>query len=280
MLYRLWQTHVVDVQRRADAAALETVLNDANGASHRRVVIVVLTVLLCLFGLKFFGAATRIHNWIDVAGVFGAEAPFEALQSWLRTGPDRQFRQRLFWASARAVAYLVVPSLVIWFFLRGRVRDFGFRAPVSWRSTFAIYGLMYAAVLPAVVFVSFQRSFQAKYPYYVPAADEPMWPFFWGWELLYALQFVGLEFFYRGFLVHGLKERLGFSAVYVMMLPYLMIHFGKPPAEALGSIVAGFVLGTLSLKTGSVWGGAALHIAVAVTMDLLALWHRGYFGAP
>jgi hypothetical protein len=45
--------------------------------------------------------------------------------------------------------------------------------------------------------------------------------------------------------------------------------------EALAAIVGGIALGTLSLKTRSIWWGAALHIAVAATMDLLALWHAG-----
>jgi hypothetical protein len=46
--------------------------------------------------------------------------------------------------------------------------------------------------------------------------------------------------------------------------------------EAIGSIVAGFVLGTLALKSGSIWWGALAHVTVAVTMDLLSLWHRGF----
>ena len=133
MLRRLWQSYVGDVQRRVDAAAVGHVLHDARDVSHRCVVIVIVTVLLCLFGLKFFGSPSRIHNWIEVFRVFGLEGPFEALQQWVRSGPDRQFRGRLFWAAARAVAYLVIPSLVIWFLLRGRVRDYGFRAPESWR---------------------------------------------------------------------------------------------------------------------------------------------------
>ncbi len=97
----------------------------------------------------------------------------------------------------------------------------------------------------------------------------------YAWWALYALQFVALEFFFRGFMVHGLKWRLGYAAIFVMVVPYNMIHFGKPLAEAIGAILGGVTLGTLSLKTRSVWWGAALHIAVAATMDLLALWHKG-----
>ena len=43
----------------------------------------------------------------------------------------------------------------------------------------------------------------------------------------------------------------------------------------LAAIVGGLVLGTLAIRTRSIWWGAALHISIAVTMDLLALWHVG-----
>ena len=55
-----------------------------------------------------------------------------------------------------------------------------------------------------------------------------------------------------------------------------MIHFAKPPLEAFSAIIGGTVLGFLSLKTKSVWWGAALHISIAAAMDLLALGQRGF----
>lgn len=58
-------------------------------------------------------------------------------------------------------------------------------------------------------------------------------------------------------------------------LPYNMIHFGKPMAEALAAIGGGAVLGTLSLRTGSIWWGAALHLGIAGAMDVLSLGHKG-----
>jgi len=38
--------------------------------------------------------------------------------------------------------------------------------------------------------------------------------------------------------------------------------------------VAGVVLGSLSMKTRSIWAGFLVHATVAVLMDLLALDHR------
>jgi len=143
------------------------------------------------------------------------------------------------------------------------------------RKSCKAYLLLAVLITPVFVIASYGHAFQAKYPYYKLSRGESLWPWFVAWECLYAIQFVGLEFFYRGFLVHGLKHRFGYAAVWVMVIPYLTIHFGKPPAEAFGAIFAGFILGTLSLKSRTIWWGAALHIWVACSMDLLSLWHAG-----
>jgi membrane protease YdiL (CAAX protease family) len=91
------------------------------------------------------------------------------------------------------------------------------------------------------------------------------------WEALYAAQFLALEFFFRGFLLQGLRRALGANAIFVMLVPYCMIHFGKPLPETLGAIGAGLILGTLAMRTRSIWGGVLIHVGVATTMDVLAL---------
>ena len=49
-----------------------------------------------------------------------------------------------------------------------------------------------------------------------------------------------------------------------MIVPYCMIHYGKPMPETLGAIVAGLILGTLAMRTRSIWGGVLIHIGVAI----------------
>ena len=94
-------------------------------------------------------------------------------------------------------------------------------------------------------------------------------------ERLYLMQFVAVEFFFRGFLLHGAKHRFGAWAILLPLIPYMMVHFGKPPAEAAGEVVAGLVLGFLSLRTGSILYGVVLHAGVALAMDLASLTQQG-----
>jgi membrane protease YdiL (CAAX protease family) len=78
-------------------------------------------------------------------------------------------------------------------------------------------------------------------------------------------------------MVHGLRPRLGSCSIPVMMVPYCMIHFQKPLPETLGAIVAGLVLGFMSLRTRSIILGAAIHVSVALSMDFASLWRQGFF---
>jgi membrane protease YdiL (CAAX protease family) len=136
-----------------------------------------------------------------------------------------------------------------------------------------IYGLCLAVVLPVMVIVAQQPDFGSYYPFYKNSSRS--WFDFALWESMYWLQFLALEFFFRGWMVGVLRRSLGAAAVFAMAVPYCMIHYGKPYLEAHGAIVAGVVLGSLAMRTRSIYAGFLLHITVAVGMDALSLWKRG-----
>ena len=117
--------------------------------------------------------------------------------------------------------------------------------------------------------------FLARYAFYKIGKNENFYANFVIWELFYFLQFIALEFLFRGFLLHGTKRRFGVYAIFVMTIPYCMIHFGKPLPETIGAIVAGIVLGAMSLKSKSIWPGVMLHYGIAIMMDLSVLYRKG-----
>ena len=161
--------------------------------------------------------------------------------------------------------------------MRERIADYGLNFRGILRSSW-VYLAMFLFMVGPLVLASQTEAFQAKYPFYHLQPGEPFWPRLWIWEMAYVAQFFALEFFFRGFMVHGLRQRFGIYAVFVMTVPYCMIHFGKPMAETFGAIGAGIILGLMSLKTRSIWFGACLHVAVAMSMDFLSLWHKGMLG--
>ncbi|MCU1426317.1 MAG: hypothetical protein JWL83_317 [Actinomycetia bacterium] len=266
--------YITDVRRDADAASTAYRATTDTSTVDRKMVVVLVTAAVSLTCINFLRAGGQPGWLVSPLRAIGLHSLAGSIHDGLLTSPHSQFWQLFFWAVVTVAGYIAVPVFAIKVLLRERVRDYGLR----WRGILPharVYVLLYLIALPAIVIASGTVAFQHRYPFYNLAPHEGLWPYLWLWWGLYALQFVALEFFFRGFLVHGLAPRFGYAAIFVMILPYNMIHYGKPMTEALAAIVGGIVLGTLSLKTRSIWWGAALHISIAATMDVFSLWHGG-----
>lgn len=182
----------------------------------------------------------------------------------------RPLLRNISWSCGCAFFYLILPGIVVKLVFRERLRDWGL-SPQGYFRHLWIYALLYIPVAAAVAVVSFTPAFQQNYPFYKTAYSMQD---LLVWEAFYAMQFFTLEFFFRGFMLNGLKERFGSGAILMMVVPYCMIHFQKPFLETLGAIIAGLILGILALRTRSIWGGATIHVAVATSMDMAALMQK------
>ena len=172
------------------------------------------------------------------------------------------------WSGWRVIGYVILPFILIKCLPGERIRDYHLSTR-GFLSHAWIYIAMYLCFLPVLIYASTTPAFRHTYPFYRMANRSPF--DLWAWEALYAAQFLSLEIFFRGFILKALRRRLGSNAVFVMIVPYCMIHYGKPMPETLGAILAGVLLGTLAMRTKSIWGGVLIHVGVAMTMDVLAL---------
>lgn len=197
-----------------------------------------------------------------------------ALTNYINSGHSARLNRLLWWGGISIFFYMIVPVIYL-LIRRNNLSSFGLSS-LKFRGN-GIYILLYISMLPLIFIASSSEAFQLKYPFYYPGKNEGFYPWFFIWEGMYFLQFIALEFFFRGFMVHGLKARFGMHSILIMTIPYCMIHFSKPMPEAMGSILAGLILGYLSLKKNNIIPGALLHFAIALTMDLLALWQRQMF---
>jgi membrane protease YdiL (CAAX protease family) len=210
---------------------------------------------------------------LAVMEYFGHTVHFVALaEEWdpaLRTSPYFELMGFAWWSAFRVLGYFVVPAMVAVFVFKERLVDHGLETK-GFLDHAWIYVISYVVVLVAVILVSRNDAhFQTYYPFYGYASRS--WADFWMWEVLYAAQFFSLEFFFRGFWLRSMKSSMGSYAIFAMVVPYCMIHFGKPFLETMAAIVAGTVLGTLSMKTRSIWSGFLIHVSVAISMDMAAL---------
>lgn len=190
---------------------------------------------------------------------------------WIQTSKYDELWGFVWWSGTRIFGYVL--PFVVWkvFYRKDSLRDLGLRTrgflDHAW-----IYGLFLVVVVPAMLVVSQSPDFGSYYPFYKNASRS--WFDFLAWEAMYFAQFFALEMFFRGFWLGTLRKSFGSGAIFVMAVPYCMIHFGKPYLEAVGAIVAGIALGSLSMKTKSIYSGFLVHITVAAMMDWLSLRHR------
>jgi uncharacterized protein len=248
-----WLRYVSIDQWRAIDRETERGPDDA-GRTSLHVLVVLVTCCVALTLQEYVGGSDRFARYFPYDRIHG--------------DPYWELKGFAWWSGWRVLGYVVIPMVVIALSPGQRLRDFhlSFR---GFTRHFWIYAAMFVAILPFVYLASRTTAFRHTYPFYRMANRSQL--DLWVWEALYAVQFISLEFFFRGFLLQGLRRALGANAIFVMIVPYCMIHYGKPMAETFGAIGAGVILGTLAMRTRSIWGGVLIHIGVATTMDVLAL---------
>jgi membrane protease YdiL (CAAX protease family) len=173
------------------------------------------------------------------------------------------------WAFTRIGGYTLVPYLA-WklIYRRDSLLDMGLRSRGMMEHAW-IYLACLAVVLPTVYFVSLSPEFASYYPFYKDCSRS--WLDLLVWESMYVAQFFALEMFFRGFMLTPLRRSLGTGAIFAMCVPYVMIHYGKPYLEASVAFLAGVALGSLAMRTKSIYWGFGVHVSVALLMDGLAI---------
>jgi membrane protease YdiL (CAAX protease family) len=275
LLIRAWDRWFAGPLGKVEAESLAYRQSPAGRGLDRKTISVVLTAAACLTVQNYTGSPGAMAENIETAaGLVGAGGAVRGVCATLDRWSADQGTRLVWFALNAAATYTVLPAVVVLVVFREKLTDYG----VGVRGVAAdwpVYLAFAAVMVPLVYLCSALPRFQDVYPFYRVASPAEVGAGLVRWELAYALQFVALEFFFRGFLVHGTKHRFGAYAVFLMVIPYCMIHFHKPFAECVGSILAGVGLGVVSLVTKSVWPGAGLHVLVAWGMDVSVLARRG-----
>jgi membrane protease YdiL (CAAX protease family) len=235
--------------------------------------LVILTAAFCLVFIRYL---TPFSEFVGFLELLHLNVAAEKLWAFRNEAGDQQLFDLIYWTLCRILFYLIIPMIVISLLLKKPQSEFGWRMSNDLLKDVKIFAVFFCFMLPLVYMVSTQDSFLGKYPFYRLSSTGDIWPNLIIWEAFYFLQFVSLEFFFRGFMVHGLKQDLGDYSVLFMVIPYCMIHFQKPFLETIGAIFAGLILGYLSLRKNSIATGIALHFGVAIAMDVFALYHLGF----
>ena len=88
-------------------------------------------------------------------------------------------------------------------------------------------------------------------------------------QLPSAVLLMGWEFLFRGFMIFGLRDRVGdWTAICIQTLPSALWHIGLPFGVTFGAIPGGVMFGYLSIRTNSIIWPWLLHYLIWVGLDL------------
>ncbi len=163
-------------------------------------------------------------------------------------------------AIERVVLFGLVP-LVVLLALREDPRRYGLGRGDARRSL-VLGGLATVVTVPVIALIP---SVPAIRDWYAPSMTTVP-----GVLLTNVLDLVPTEFLLRGFVLFALVRAIGPFGVIVAIVPFVMIHIGKPDLEAVSTLGGGLVFGWLVWRTGSIWASALYHVAIQATVIVAA----------
>ncbi len=151
--------------------------------------------------------------------------------------------------------YGVFPILVILLILRKNPLDFGLRfgSPRIWGFYVIIVCLLAAIILYASSFITSLQS-------YYQMEDFKLSVYF----LTNCLSLSASEFIYRGFLIFGLKDKFREGSILLQMIPFALLHLGKPEIETISTIITGILFGYIAYRGRSFWPAFIIHLFINV----------------
>lgn len=154
------------------------------------------------------------------------------------------------------IYYVALPLLVIVILLRRNPLDFGLRLGNG--RVWGFYTLVTCLLsIPLLYFAS--RS-QALYGYYT--MEELNLPAYM-LETIFGL--LAAEFLLRGFLLFGLKDKLKESSILLQMVPFVLLHFGKPEIETISTLLTGIYFGYVAYRGNSYWPAFIIHVFINIS---------------
>lgn len=156
--------------------------------------------------------------------------------------------------------YFILPIFSIVAIFRRNPMDFGLRL-----GEYKIWGLHLLVICPVIFLLLF---ISAKDPamirYYRHANFN-----FSAYAMETAIRIFAWEYIFRGFLLFGLKEKMQDHAIVVQMIPFALLHLGKPEIEVVSCIISGTYFGYLSYRGNSFWPAFLIHLYLNLTLMVI-----------
>jgi hypothetical protein len=184
-------------------------------------------------------------------------------------GKDR-LMSRVYWFLTDGAIMFILPVICIKVFLKGKLSDFGFTLGDKKFGIITVV-IFLAVMIPVLWIASASEQFADAYPQGGSAVRENL-NLFLLYEFCILIYMLGWEFLWRGYMLFGLKSKFGYYTIFIQMIPFFILHKGKPEIELFASIVAGIILGIQALRSRSFIYCWILHFLVMFTIDAISIF--------
>jgi uncharacterized protein len=173
----------------------------------------------------------------------------------------------LYWFIGDFFTFFILSIIVIKFILKENLKNYGLQFG-DYRTGLILSTIFFLVMVPVIWFFSAEPDFSEKYPHLLSTRNN--YNEFLIYESGMMLYMISWEFIWRGFMLFGLKEKFGYYSVMIQMIPFVILHNGKPAAETFGAIAGGIALGVLALRTNSILYCVITHMGIMFTIDLIS----------
>lgn len=163
----------------------------------------------------------------------------------------------------------ILPLVIVRFVFRESLKSYGLNIG-NWRMGLPVVAILFLLIAGFLLYPSSQtEEMRSFYPFHKEAGNSIL--FFLRLEISRGLLFyTAWEFFFRGFLLFGLREKVGdWAAICIQTIPSCLWHIGMPTGEIFGSIAAGVLFGIMAVRYRSILWVFLLHFLIGVGTDLL-----------
>lgn len=237
---------------------MESIKNDIKSLLSRikdleKKVVIILMAVAVLQTLSYYFTSRR----------FFREYLFENFQDFSQP----YLLEFIYWFVGDFFAFFIIGILIIKLLLKEKVSDYGLQ--IGDYKTGLKYSFIFLFVMIVLIWiVSASPAFAEKYPHLSDAKSN--WNILLIYELGMLIYMFAWEFIWRGFTLFGLEKKFGYYSVLIQMIPFVILHNGKPFLETFGAIFGGIALGILALRTRSFYYCVLIHIGVMFSIDFIS----------
>lgn len=176
-----------------------------------------------------------------------------------------QYSSITFIVLTAAVGFFAIPVFFRTIILKKDLASLGLVAPADGAKALKGAGLIFMACIPFLLLMATEKQFHDYYTFQQVSTIKLILINL----TLFPTYYLAEEFFFRGFMLMALWEKIGWHAIWLTEVVFFLAHLGKPGVELAISIPIGILLSVLALRTKSIYPPLCVHFLLGMSNVVL-----------